>query len=170
MRCLHAIDVLIHTAPFDYRGEDRVDITRVGADTARKRGKSLLGEGLAPSWTILRPVLDARRYAERLRGIAAKAPADPAVGLALDEAGLAEDEAWATYRPAYLAEMDASLRERRGEWWRLLVHGAHCCKGSLTFVCYCPRPERCHRSLAAEKFVHASHGRAIYVGERYRGR
>lgn len=71
-----------------YDGADALDITR-----ASGRGDGL---ALAPSWSILRPVLALRR------------------------AGALTDEAWSRYVEAYTAEMRASYRRERAAWERIL--------------------------------------------------
>lgn len=138
----------VYTARIGYVGLDALDITR----------KSATGDALvfAPSWSILRPALDARQRAGRLR--AAAQSDDPAAGLALDEAQMTEDEAWAAYVPAYVAEMRASYRAHRPAWERLLGEVL------LTLTCYCVDPERCHRVLLARDILPKLG--ATYAGER----
>ena len=76
----------VRTARVSYGGPDRLDVTR-------KSGEA--GLFLAPSWAILRPVLDKRREGE---------PFD-----------------WPGYVVAYKAEMRASYRRERAAWDALLA-------------------------------------------------
>lgn len=137
----------VRTARIGAKGlVDALDITR----------KSATGDGLAfaPSWSILRPALDARKAAEKLRAVAA---GSEVAGWAQDEATMAEDEAWTTYTFAFLAEMRESYRARRDAWDRLLG------RDSIVLLCYCVAPERCHRTLLAERILPKLG--AVYEGE-----
>jgi hypothetical protein len=103
----------VHTARVSYAAADRLDITR----------KSAGPDGLpfAPSWRILRPMLETRRA----QGVMAFA------------------YAWLQYADDYTAEMRASYREHRPAWDRLLT------RGEVTLVCYCTDAMHCHRTLLA---------------------
>lgn len=122
--------MIVYSARISYRGPDALDVTRM-------TGK----EGLifAPSWTILRPALAARK----LVGGAIRCGQ-------LDEARRIEDEAWAEYEPLYLQEMRESYRAHRVRWQ------AHLCVDERTFVCYCAETFgvlHCHRRLLVGIFV-----------------
>lgn len=88
-------------------------------DITRKGGDPI-GVTWAPTWATLRPLIVARA-----------------------ESDVAEEGAWQTYIPAYRAEMRASYRTSRQVWNELLA------RERVTLVCFCVRPERCHRSLLA---------------------
>lgn len=167
-RHLPVAHVVIYTASYSYRGADRVDITRQGADRAARDGIELVGRCLAPSWETLTPALRARREAQLLERQAREPRPHPdaTVRAELEAKALAlTDAAWASYRPRFIGEMRASLRTHRNDWWRLLVHGARCCRGYLTLVCFCVDPTRCHRTIAGELLALASRGRAVFAGE-----
>lgn len=109
-------------------------------DITRKSG-CRLGKVFAPSWSILRPALNARSNAEMLR----------TMGKA-DAARDVEDAAWAAYVPAFVAEMRESYRRERDSWNMLLAREKVC------LVCYCSWESsgadaageiRCHRRLLA---------------------
>ena len=139
-------------------GRPRVYTARLGAyvgadalDVTRKTGRGV-GLALAPSWAILRPALDARTHAQALLAAPLLTPH------AVAEAARIEAEAWATYEPAYLAEMRRSYAEQRDAWNLLLVCPL------LTLCCYCPDPERCHRTLLARTILPTLG--CTYAGER----
>ena len=111
----------VFTAPFSYRGPDRLDITRKSGGPA--------GHPFAPSWRILGKALAARRAARAL-------PAAQADDLAR--------RGWDDYAGAYLTEMSAS-RARAPEAWQQLL-----ARPRVVLVCYCPTREQCHRGLLAE--------------------
>ena len=133
----------VHTARVSYGGADRLDVTR----------KSATADGIAfaPSWAILRPALDALRCAEALRAASECGPvegADPArfadaAAHLCHAAGIVREATWALYREAYTMEMRESYRANRPAWDALLA------RESVTLVCYCTDPERCHRTLLA---------------------
>lgn len=54
-----------------------------------------------------------------------------------------ETGAWALYVEAYRSEMRESYRTQRAAWRALLA------RESVTLVCYCADPARCHRTLLA---------------------
>lgn len=103
---------LVHTARVTYAGLDRLDITR-------KSGEA--GLPFAPSWTILRPMLELRR-AEGTMSVA---------------------YAWPQYVADYTAEMRTSYREHRAAWDALLA------RDEVTLCCYCVDPQHCHRTVLA---------------------
>lgn len=117
---------------------DRFDVTRKSGGAA--------GVIFAPSWTILRPALAARKEAKRLR----------------DEEGdqfwafETEEETWRQYVPAFLAEMRTSLRAHQPAWEALLV------RPRVVLACYCVDRERCHRTLLARDILPT-------LGATYRG-
>lgn len=136
----------VHTARVSYAGPDRFDVTR-------KSGTDI-GKLFAPSWAILRPALDARKRAAKMRADAdAREAATAAVrpdlaGLVrrnmLASAERMEREAWGRYVPAYLEEMTQSCARYRRHWDELLA-------GELvTLVCYCVDAQHCHRRILAE--------------------
>lgn len=53
------------------------------------------------------------------------------------------DAAWPGYVEAYTAEMRRSYRAHRPAWDALLS------RESVTLLCYCADPRRCHRTLLA---------------------
>lgn len=137
----------IHTARLAYRGPDRLDITRAGADAARRKGEPFPGEPWAPSWGILKPALDARKEAIARRVVALQEVDLQAVQALADEADRIEADAWAAYVPAYTAEMRASYSRHRAAWDALLA------REEVTLCCYCAAPPGgvlcCHRRLLA---------------------
>ena len=116
----------VYTARVSYGGADRLDVTRKSAGPD--------GIAFAPSWAILGPALKAREVAEWLL---------KASLWEREAAARIEREAWEAYVPAYLAEMRESWRANRHAWHALLA------RESVTLVCYCTDPERCHRTLLA---------------------
>lgn len=127
----------VYTARVTYAGPDRLDITR----------KSAGPEGLpfAPSWAIVRPMIDARR---RWR----------ADGTAFADRVIEENRLWYDYLVAFRAEMRASYRAHRAAWDALLA------RERVTLVCYCTDPYKCHRTVLARSFLTALG--AVYQGER----
>lgn len=111
----------VHTARVNYDGADRLDVTRKSAGPE--------GIAFAPSWAILRPALDLLKCAEL-------ACSD------CDGQRIAH-MTWALYSAAYAAEMRESYRTQHAAWRALLA------RESVTLVCYCTDPERCHRTLLA---------------------
>jgi len=90
-------------------------------NVTRKSGNGVF----APSWTILRPILDLNR---------AKQPIS--------------NTAWQTYCRAYLLEMSQSYRINRGEWDLLLA------RERVVLCCYCTDPTRCHRTVLGKILAH----------------
>ena len=133
-RSLPVVRLLIYTATYQYRGRDRVDITRRGAD----RG-DLAGACLAPSWPIVHALLAAR--------------GTPTLYAA-----------WTTYVAAYTEEMRASYRAQPEAWHRLLDHGIQCCNGRLTLCCLCRDETHCHRRLAAVMLAKVGGSNVVYMG------
>lgn len=132
----------VYTARVSYAGPDALDISRSGADHPRPGVET--ASWLAPSWSILRPALDARQLVSQ-----ALRSGRHELAVRLDQ------EAWAVYEPRYLAEM------HRAAWEGLLI------REERTLLCYCaPGPDgvlRCHRRLAAGILVKLG---ALDMGER----
>jgi len=120
------VTLTVYTARVSYGGADRLDVTRKSAGPD--------GIAFAPSWAILGPALKAREVAEWLL---------KASLWEREAAARIEREAWEAYVPAYLAEMRESWRANRHAWHALLA------RESVTLVCYCADPARCHRTLLA---------------------
>lgn len=130
----------VYTARVSYDGPDRLDVTRQGADAHRKRhGIPSPGEPFAPSWRILKPALAARRLASRML----EHRPDGDLAEAREAAAKLALESWERYVREYTAEMRASYQRRRRAWDALLA------RETVTLVCYCTDPARCHRSLLA---------------------
>jgi len=123
----------VYTARVDYVGPDRLDITRAGADRARKAGQLSPGEPFAPSWKILGPALEARKH------VKAWAEAGNLVVALTEESAL-----WERYAPAYVEEMRRSYKRYRAAWNALLA------RAEVTLCCTCVHPSHCHRFLLAE--------------------
>jgi len=119
------------------RDPDDLDITRAHGGPR--------GAPFAPSWMILNPALEARRRATALR------QSDPG------QADTIEQEAWAAYVAAFMAEMRQSYRENRTAWRELLA------RGRVVLRCRCQDPARCHRVLLRERILPALG--AVYIGE-----
>jgi uncharacterized protein (DUF488 family) len=117
------------------RGEDVLDITRKGADP--------VGVIFAPSDALLIPILAARKRQRRLFATCFDTPRAQLV----EEARAIEEEAWAWYVPRYLDEMRASYRRQRRAWDALLARERVC------LVCFCPKAERCHRTVLATQIL-----------------
>lgn len=114
----------VFTAPIRYSMGQREN----ALDVTRKSGTN--GLFLAPSWAILRPALQARQYAEKMRG------------RSLEKAArMSEESAWQGYERAYLEEMRASYRGNRVAWDALLA------MERVVLCCYCPTSEKCHRGI-----------------------
>jgi hypothetical protein len=151
---------MVHTARVAYSGSDRLDVTR-------KSGRE--GLAFAPSWTLLGPVLRARRAVELKhlegemlcesinRGDGGEAGL-PVVNFELDALEREQREAWERYVVGYLAEMRASYRANRPAWDALLAREV------VTLCCYCTDPEHCHRTLLARDILPKLG--ATYGGER----
>jgi len=131
--------LVFHTARINSTAPDRLDITR----------KTAGHEGIpfAPSWRILNPALAMRAQAQKVR---LALPGD-------DLADRLEATFWALYAEAYRLEMHASYRGvTRAAWTALLA------RPTATLVCYCTRPEFCHRTVLARILVSLG---ATYSGE-----
>ena len=138
----------VYSAPFSYGEKDRFDVTRQsGGD---------LGLVFAPSWKILRPVLDTRekvgrvvREAEHDLGLLSLRPSErrEVVARVEAEALVVLEAAWQSYEPRYRQEMRDAYRRRPSAFQRVLA------AESVTFVCYCSDPDRCHRKVLREIFV-----------------
>ena len=130
------------------RDPDVLLVTREEADA-----EGVVGV-FAPSWAILRPVLDARKNQRRgfVFGISNEDRAQ-----ALEEARAIELAAWREYVPAFLAEMRVSYRRHRPEWDRVLG------RGRVVLACACKSPDRCHRTILAARIFPALG--ATYGGE-----
>ncbi len=131
------------------RDPDVLVITREEADAEGQPGV------FAPSWAILRPVLDARA---RQRGGFVFGGSDEERAAALTEARELELAAWRVYVPAFLEEMRASYRRHRVAWERLLA------RDRVVLACACKAPERCHRTILATAILPKLG--AVYAGER----
>ena len=121
------------TAPLIYEDMDMLNITRKTGGRA--------GHPFAPSWDLVRPVVQARRAGDKQ----------------------AEAEAWMHYVPAYYAEMERSYTRDRGPWLALLA------RERVVLACYCTAPTsgplRCHRVLLADILQRLGplHGRNVDV-------
>lgn len=120
------------------RDPDDLDITRAHGGPR--------GSPFAPSWAILRPVLDAREGAAVLRSVARTDEEKLAAGA---RANSIEAEAWAVYIPAFIAEMRQSYRQNRAAWRDLLA------RDRVVLRCRCADPTRCHRALLRERILSA---------------
>jgi uncharacterized protein YeaO (DUF488 family) len=105
--------VEVFTARINVRDPDVFNVTRQSGAAA-----------FAPSWSILRPALDAMR-----RG------------------GDAAERAWGVYVADFTHEMRESYRANRWEWDALLMRRRVC------VVCYCANYLRCHRTLLARDIL-----------------
>jgi hypothetical protein len=129
------MSLFVQTARISYRGGWRLDVTR-------KSGTE--GLFLAPSWTILRPALEARKRADALL--------EETMGLDATARAAADDwisTSWAVYTLAYLAEMRASLKANLPQWRALFV------RHRVVLVCYCTDAERCHRQILRTRVLPA---------------
>jgi uncharacterized protein YeaO (DUF488 family) len=126
----------VFTARISYGGADRLDVTR----------KSAGPDGLpfAPSWGIVRPMIDARARWKR-----DDVPADARLQ---EEAVL-----WDAYLPAYIDEMRTSYRRARSAWEAVLT------RVDVTFCCYCVGAAHCHRTPLAAIYEKLG---AVIIGER----
>lgn len=152
--------LVVYTARLgEYRGGDGLDVT----------AKSGRGDGLAfaPAWSILSPVLAARRRVKALREALDREEGPSAAVTLAGELAAAEravEACWAPYVEAFTAQMreshGPSCRQRSLPWRRLLA------RSSVTLLCYCPDPSRCHRTLLARDLLPRCG--ATYGGERSR--
>jgi hypothetical protein len=104
--------VIVYTQRVTYSGPDRLDIARSSAGPD--------GLPFAPSWTILRPMLNLRRSSEGLTAWA-----------------------WRKYSAQYTEEMRRSYVSNRAAWDALLA------RDEVTLLCYCTDPVHCHRTVLA---------------------
>ena len=138
----------VQSARINYGGPDRLDVTR-------KSGTD--GLFLAPSWAILRPALEARKWADgmmrvALDGITADAgneypEFDPFPYQSKAENIIAQS--WSSYVPAYLGEMRRSYVENRAQWSALLA------RERVVLCCYCTDREHCHRAILRARILPA---------------
>ncbi len=128
----------VYTSRISSKDPDRFDVTRKSGGPA--------GEVFAPSWSILRPALAARKEAKSMLDAGDQF-----------EAFKVEEDAWADYVPAFLDEMRASYKLNRSAWDALVS------RSRVVLVCYCVIPERCHRTLLARNVL--SKLGATYRGE-----
>ena len=132
----------VFTSTIGYAGDDALDVTR-----GRGTGDALV---FAPSWEILRPVVDSRSAVPQLMSVH---------GLSLEEAKALVDEQWKIHEVAYLREMKASYRQNTAVWKALLA------RDRVTAKCFCDLakwPGRCHRLLLAGMLAKCG---AEYLGE-----
>jgi hypothetical protein len=139
-----------HTAPYAYRGEDRVDVTRTGCDRLLKASKPAPGVIFAPSEKILWPAKAHIALVDALNRRAALLPHTESgafVAIVAEKLALSTDEAYANL---YKAEMRSSYRQHAAEWRAFLA------RDEATVVCYCPRRQpghgqrhTCHRHYLA---------------------
>lgn len=102
-------------------------------DITRKSGKE--GVIFAPSWDLLKPALEAREKAKKLKAKDREA------------AALIWTEAWETYVVGFLDEMRASYRQDRDGWEDLLALDSVC------LLCYCDDANCCHRHLLRRRVL-----------------
>lgn len=119
------------------------------------------GERLCAIWTARMGYRGPNRLEVTRRG---GSPLAPSWGLLRDAKGMdgLVPISWRAYRERYLEEMTQSQIEHRSYWLEILR------RRSIVLMCYCPDPERCHRSLLAEllvSFGRESGLRAQYCGE-----
>lgn len=151
----------LYTSRITYKGADGIDIT----------AKSALPQDrcFAPSWKILRPLLELRKATE---GQGGNVSSSPSTGPSA--ADIAYAEAYSGYIAAYTDEIRAAYRANRPRFEAVLA------SDSATFTCYCSDGYvnkkrhlylypgyklaiRCHRIVLALIFVKLG---AIYLGER----
>lgn len=77
--------------------------------------------------------------------------------LKLRKAKLETPESWAKYEQAYTEEMRVSWVDHHRAWRELLA------RPEATLMCFCPNPDRCHRTVLARLLVKIG---ATYHGER----
>jgi len=138
------VSLVVFTAQYAYRGEDRFDVTRAGAERARFAGKPPEGDPFAPPRWLL--------------NVAKKRPGSRA-GIPKGAAQPPEDDAgaWAWYTEQYTVAMRQSYRKHRPAWDALLA------RNTVTLVCFCTDPQKCHRTILARILVALG---AKYEGER----
>lgn len=102
----------IHTARMSYSGVDRIDITR--------KGNHPKWRVFAPSWELLKPVVDLRRSGASVEALQA---------------------AWDRYVPEYMQQMRKAYHYEPARFKDLLS------RVRITLVCFCRDHEQCHRTL-----------------------
>ncbi len=108
--------LVVLTARVGYRDRDSFDVT---AST----GGAGWGAPFAPSWHLLRPLLELQRLED----------------LSVED--------WSRCVDAYTREMRASYRANRWAWDRILA------RRRAVLLCSCATPVRCHRRVLAEILV-----------------
>lgn len=131
--------VAVYTARYSYRGPDRFDITRRGAD----KGDLRAGVFAPPRWLLN----IGKGYSTSVPAGVEPLPSDP-LGR------------WRWYDREYTRAMRRSYREHRAEWEALLA------LPEATLVCFCPHPAGCHRGLLAALLAQCG---AVHCGERQGG-
>jgi len=116
----------VYTARIDYKGADRLNVSRRGNDDR-------IGLVFAPSETILSPILALRGLCVGLRD----------KDIELDHLTSIWVNAWILYREAYTHEMRRSFRRHGGVWKELLR------RREVTLCCFCSDPTYCHRTVLA---------------------
>lgn len=140
----------VFTAQFRYSGPDRLDITRSSAhNMGVVMGLDVPGAIFAPSWAIVDQFRHRMESAGRLQAYGRNQTADHLLRAA-----------WDTYSVAYKKEMRESYKLHSPGWEKILK------MESATLVCFCPRPEHCHRIILARILVKLG---AEYFGERVIG-
>ena len=141
-----APSLLIQSARMGYRGRDALDVTR-------KSGKD--GLFLAPSWAIIKPVIELRKQLDAL--LEDSCGADPVSRAYAEEA---EQRAWEDYVPKYREEMLQSWRTNRRRWDALLM------QRRVILLCFCSHDSHCHRHLLRTMLVKAGVkiGRRVFDG------
>ena len=97
---------------------------------------------LAPSWTILRLALEARKQANAL--LEETIGRDPTANSVANRMLV---EAWDNYVRGYMAEMRISFRKHRASWDGLLE------RPYVILCCYCSDAKRCHRAILREDIL-----------------
>ncbi len=123
--------------------DDALDITR----------KSGNADGIvfAPTWSILKPVLESRADLQKVK--TAIRPHDAMITSAQIDAMWV----WHIYCGRYVDEMRASYKSNRHRWDKLLG------RSSVTLLCYCHGAVYCHRSILARVILPRLG--AVYAGE-----
>jgi uncharacterized protein YeaO (DUF488 family) len=134
------MSLVVHTARYNCRDPDRLDVTRLGAVRYhQKHQKVAPGEFLAPSNDLLWPHLRATKKLDEL--------VEKGLVSAEDVASL-RAELWRSYQEKFREEMLRSYRTRRAEWEALLA------RARVVLACFCgPGRAGCHRALLVEYLV-----------------
>lgn len=119
-----------------FNDPDALDVTRLGADRAHRERRSAEGEAFAPSWDLLGPAINVRKFAKKL--VAEGRPE-------LAEQVLASS--WNTYTHGFMAEMRRSYRKHRDAWDALLR------RERVVLLCFCAEADRCHRALLRARIL-----------------